>query len=110
MSVKVSGPDRDPPTGLPTWTVVMSGWCSRLTSLYGVETRTTSATPGIACRLSAWNCVDVADQADDGAAHAAADERRAAGGLDPRDDRVDLFVRRPGAMITTIVPLLRPAR
>ena len=34
----------------------MSGWWSRLTSLNGEETRTTSLTPGMARRFSVWNC------------------------------------------------------
>ena len=48
MGVKVPGPIGTPPTS----TVVEDGWFSRLTSLYGLLTRTTSTTPGIARRFS----------------------------------------------------------
>src|SRR3954453_12179215 len=52
IKVKVSGPMGTPPTVI----VDLSGWFSRLTSLYGVDTRTTLVTPGIARRLRVWNC------------------------------------------------------
>ncbi len=42
ISVNVSGPIGT----LPTVTVEVAGWCSRLTSLYGAVIRTTSSTPG----------------------------------------------------------------
>ena len=48
ISVKVSGPIGTPRTS----TVDICGWWMRLTSLYGADTRITSATPGIARRFS----------------------------------------------------------
>ncbi len=47
----MSGPIGTP----PTYTVVISGWWMRLTSLYGADTRITSATPGMARRFSPPN-------------------------------------------------------
>ena len=52
MSVNVSGPIGTRVS--PTYTVDLSAWCWRETSLYGVEMRTTSATPGSARRLRPW--------------------------------------------------------
>src|SRR4051812_3643115 len=52
MRVNVAGPIWTP----PTVTVDVAGWFSRLTSLYGVEMRTTSVTPGRARRLRVSNC------------------------------------------------------
>ena len=49
--MSVSGPIGTPPTR----TTDRLGWCSRLTSLYGTEMRTTSLTPGMLRRLSAPN-------------------------------------------------------
>ena len=57
-------------------------------------------------RLSAAERVDVADQADDRAGHAAADERLAAGRLDAGDDARDVLAVASGAMTTTMISLL----
>ena len=48
MTVSVSGPIGTPPTRITE----RSRWCSRLTSLYGEEIRTTSLTPGMPRRFS----------------------------------------------------------
>ena len=48
MTVSVSGPIGTPPTLMTE----RSRWCSRLTSLYGEEIRTTSLTPGMPRRFS----------------------------------------------------------
>ena len=62
MTVSVSGPIGTPPTRITE----RSRRCSRLTSLYGTEMRTTSATPGSAARFSvAAKPVHVAGDPDD---------------------------------------------
>ena len=48
MTVSVSGPIGTPATRITE----RSRWCSRLTSLYGAEIRTTSLTPGMPRRFS----------------------------------------------------------
>ena len=87
MRVKVSGPIGTPADRKTE----RLRWCSRLTSLYGEEIRTTSADAGqpgeVQRRVEA---LDVADRPDDRAVHAAADERRAARFLHDADHVVDL--------------------
>ncbi len=55
MKVNVPGPIGTRCPSRPTQTTERSGWCSRLTSLYGTEIRCTSATPGIARSSSPLN-------------------------------------------------------
>ena len=82
ISVTVPGP-----IGTPrACTTERSGWCSRLTSLYSVDTRVTCATPGIPARSSDANASTSPTRPMITRLHAPAHERLAARGLDARHD------------------------